>query len=547
MANSPVHITLSLQEFQQLLEAKESAEQALAVKKMFLANMSHEIRTPMNGIIGMMDLLHQTPLSEEQRNYVTTIRRSADTLLKILNDMLDMARIEASKIVLKPSPIASEVLVNELHSLFVQQAAAKNIKFVYKISHKVPPYFKADETRLLQILSNLVANAIKFTEKGIIRLLVSLDSTDEQNYTIKFQIIDTGIGISEQHQAFLFESFTQLDASTTKSYSGVGLGLAISKELCDLMGGEMGVESAVGEGSNFWFTAVVQPCTAAEIRTLPSYKEPTQPNLNGNGNTNGAELPHFSLQPYVLVVDDTQANLQVATAMLQKAGCKTATATSGKQALALAPEQGFDLILMDIQMPEMDGVATMQQLRQTLKQMPPIIAMTAYSLAEEQESFLQLGFNDCIAKPVKAQFLLAKVQEWLKGKGQTPKILEKESEIAKNWQQLPIIEPDTLKHLKQYLDLDSLQVTYQEFETETSTFFVDAEQALKSKDFGTIRSILHTIKGNAGTLGVEKLYKFVSHAEGQLKKNDYSQVAENLQEAHILFCEYCESYKQLLY
>jgi hypothetical protein len=244
----------------ELKQAKEVAERSLKVKEMFLANMSHEIRTPMNGIIGMIDLLEGTTITDEQKEYVQTIKKSSETLLNILNDILDLSKIEAGKMQLKKEPVRLRNVLEKIYALFSQQALAKNIKLYYHLSERLPEFFMIDETRLLQILSNLVSNAIKFTEGGgSIDIDVKKAKVHGKRYMLKCTVSDSGIGISPESTKQLFNLFTQLDTSTTKTYSGTGLGLAISKELTKLMGGKIGVFSTMGHGSSFWFTFEAEP------------------------------------------------------------------------------------------------------------------------------------------------------------------------------------------------------------------------------------------------------------------------------------------------
>ncbi|MDX2190678.1 MAG: response regulator [Bacteroidota bacterium] len=507
---------------EELRHAKELAEKSLKSKQLFLANMSHEIRTPMNGVIGMIDLLSNSQLNAEQKEYIDTIKKSSETLLNILNDILDLSKLEAGKMQLKPSPVSIEGTIEKLFALFNNLAQQKNIKLQYSISPDVPMFINADETRFLQILANLTSNAIKFTEKGEISVIVKRAGKKR----IKFVVQDTGIGITKENVKLLFSSFSQLDNTTTKAYQGTGLGLSISKELCKLMGGTIGVKSEINMGSTFWFTIEAQPVDKIELAKTVSETE-----INVFGGF-GAVVPK------ILLVDDNQINQKVASEILKKAGCVVDVATNGMEAIFKVIENPYDLIFMDIQMPEMDGITATKKIRELrIKKLAPIIAMTAYSMEEDKEKFLKAGMDDYLPKPIKSENIVKIIRKWVLNEDE-----EKINELSDKQLSSFVINPEVVSQLKMHLDDEMVSDVYMEFESETEQLI----KACESMNLEIIRSNLHTIKGNAGTLGIDRVAKWAKKMEADIKKKNTSNFGSDFVNLNSAFDEFKKSYKKLL-
>ncbi len=430
------------QKNEQLEKALTEAREATRMKSRFLANMSHEIRTPMNGVLGMTDFLLGSGLHGEQLEFAESIKRSADSLLALINDILDLSRIEAGKLRLDRVEFSLHSTIAESTSMFALQARGKGLEFTSTIAPGLPTTLMGDPGRLRQVFTNLLGNAIKFTERGQVGLTAEMASQTRDEIRFKFTVHDTGIGIPASEHGRLFDTFTQVDDSSTRKYGGTGLGLAISKQLVELLGGEIGLESQPGKGSSFWFTAsfgkAAETGTSApaenkvEMRFRPTLTPRLAAAKSQTGTAQPAEASAAAATPQasapvsqvngstrILLAEDNEINQRITLRLLQKLGLAADAVVNGRQAVEALEKRKYDLVLMDCQMPDMDGfeATAVIRSRENGSRHQTICALTANAMDGDRERCLAAGMDDYISKPVGLEKLREALDRWIPGVG----------------------------------------------------------------------------------------------------------------------------------
>jgi len=499
-----------------LIEAKSKAEMAEQLQEQFLANMSHDIRTPMNGIIGMTNILLTSSINEEQRDFLQVIKKSSDNLMVLMNDLLDLSKIKAGKLRMEKIDFRLRETIENTINTFRLLIKEKGLTLRISVDLNVPDSLTGDPHRLNQILNNLISNAIKFTERGEINLEIKAVYQQNNEAVLSFCVTDTGIGIAKGKLESVFDSFSQAESGTSRKFGGTGLGLSITKKLIELQNGAIDVSSEEGKGTAFTF--IIKYQVAANV-VAKQYGNVKQESFNQEGLAGKR----------VLVVEDNEANQKVIYYMLEKAAIETDLADNGKVAIQLL-EEGFkyDLIIMDLQMPEMDGFETTTYIRKKLKLTIPIIAMTASALRNEKIKCLELGMNEYLNKPFVPTDLFRELRRFLLKKEEAVSETQAFDNESKKLY--------SLNHLIELDDIDCLCEILKLFIESTPVLMIEIQQAIINEDWEEVYQKSHKIKSSIGILQMGKLMSLISKVESDAKeRKNLTALPANFDKANELF------------
>ncbi|MBC3889544.1 response regulator [Acetobacterium paludosum] len=540
---------------EELFEAKILAEEAAKSKSYFLANMSHEIRTPMNAILGMSYLIQKTDLSVKQQDYVNKIQQSGQHLLGIINDILDFSKIEAGKLNIESINFKLYEVLDNLSNCNSEKCLAKNLELVFDVGQDVPNELCGDPLRIGQILINYVNNAIKFTDRGRITVRIRKDKEFSDGFQLKFEVQDTGIGLKEEQQSKLFQSFQQADISTTRKYGGTGLGLAISRKLATLMGGEVGVKSEFGKGSIFWFTThfygTEKALKSNDSQVLSGHDNPWvmyetelgipqkgmkhEPEKKIPDSVTDQKKPQGIYNAKILLVEDNELNQEVAVEILRDVGLQVDIAVNGEIAVAMVEQKKYDLVLMDMQMPVLDGLEATKKIRSLNRFRDlPIVAMTANAMVGDREQCLAAGMNDHLPKPIEPVELFKMLVRWIPPFNHTPDFCERRIDIV---HEVPLDQESDIRISGLDIELGlgrvmgkkkSYMNLLRKFVSGQKNVPDDIKKAISNGDFNTAERLVHTLKGVTANIGAMEINKNAEILETAIREEPASEALKPL-------------------